>query len=182
MRRAAPGLLIVLLLLGCKRERDPAQGAPESTPVPVPVAAPDAAVAAVAAGPTWYRAVLRGKDGTEAYFFLGVPAPGAPGGAVFKVGVHELRSDATFDGKALKIPMDVHQTAIEGTVAEDGTLRGTFSASWRANGTATLELAATKVDRPAPSALATVSAEGTVLDLGEPRTVWRLALAESGVG
>jgi hypothetical protein len=129
MRSAAPAVLIVLLLLGCKRERDPAEApapTPSPAPSPVPVAAPDAAVAA---GPTWYRAVLRGEDGTEVYFFLGVPAPGASGAAVFKVGAHEARSDATFDGKALKIPMDVHQTAIEGTVAADGTLSGTFSAS-----------------------------------------------------
>jgi thiol-disulfide isomerase/thioredoxin len=178
MRSTAPAVLIVLLLLGCKRERDPAQ-APAPTPSPVPVAAPDAAVAT---GPTWYRAVLRGEDGTEVVFFLGVPAPGASAGVVFKIGAHEARRDATFDGKELKVPMDVHLSSIEGTVAADGTLRGTFSASWRAFGTATLELAAAKIDAPAPSALATVSAEGTLLDLGESRTVWRLAMSESGVG
>jgi thiol-disulfide isomerase/thioredoxin len=177
MRSVAPGVLIALVLLGCKRESEPAQRVP--APMPVPVAALDAA----AAGPTWYRAALRGADGTEAYFFLGVPAPGAAGGAVFKVGAHEVRSDATFDGKTLKIPMDVHQTAVEGTVGADGTLSGTFSASWRAFGAASLPLAGTKVDAPAPSALATVgSAGGTALDLGEPRTVWRLAMTESGVG
>ncbi len=179
MRITLTGVVIALALFGCKREREPEERVAVPAPAPAPTAVPDAA--APGAGPTWYRAVLRADDGIEAYFFLGVPAPGASGPAVLKVGAHEVRSDATFDGKTLKVPFDVHLTAVEGTIGPDGVLSGTFSTTWRAWGASSIPLAGTKVAAPAPSALATVSADGAVLDLGEPRTVWRLAMAESGV-
>lgn len=133
-------------------------------------------------GPTWYRAVIRSTDGVEVPFFLGVPAAGAPGEAIFKTGAHEVRSDATFDGTRLKVLLAVHQTAVEATVGADGNLTGTFSASWRSWGAVSLPLTATKVPAPTPSALATVDAAGPPLDLREPRSVWRMDLGESGAG
>nr|MBA3818859.1 TlpA family protein disulfide reductase [Deltaproteobacteria bacterium] len=150
---------------------------------PPPAAAspsPDANAPATAAGPTWYRAVIRAPDGVEVAFFLGAPAAGAPGPATFKVGGHEVRSDATFDGKTLRIPLTVHQTAVEATVAEDGTLRGTFSTTWRAWGSSSIPLTATPVAAPTPEALATVPLEGPHVELGEPRTVWTVKMKESG--
>lgn len=142
-----------------------------------------------APGPSWYRAVVRAADGVEVWFFLGVPAPGAAGAAgqaVFKVGDHEVRSAATFDGKTLRIPLAVHQTAVEGTVGPDHSLRGTFTTSWRAWGASSLPLAATPIAAPTPSALATVGpapvgADAAALDLGAPHSVWRLAMTDSGV-
>lgn len=173
-------VLATLSLLACKREVAP-------VPAPAP-AAPPAAVAqgavaapphAAEAGPTWYRAVVRASDGVEARFFLGVPPAHASGQAVFKVGSHEVRGDATFDGKALRVPLAVHQTAVEGTVDPDGTLRGSFTTSWRAWGASSLPLTATPVAAPETSALATVGA-GAALDLGQPHSVWRVALRDSG--
>ena len=190
MRTTCRCVLVALVLLGCKREREPHPHVPVTAPAPadahgaaaapVPAGSHDAGVADH--GPTWYRAVIRTSDGVGAWFFLGVPAAGAPGQAIFKVGGHEVRSDATFDGKALRIPLAVHQTAVEGTLGPDGILRGTFTTSWRAWGTSSLPLTATPVAAPAPSALATVSADAAALDLGQPHGVWRLALHESGVG
>jgi len=183
-------VLAALSLLGCKREVErEARG-----PVIAPVVAGDAAAAGMAGdagvapdagvaehGPTWYRAAVRAADGVEAWFFLGVPAPDAPGQAVFKVGSHEVRSAATFDGKTLHIPLAVHQTAVEGTVGQDGVLRGNFTTSWRAWGASSIPLTATPVAAPVASALATAGPDGAALELGQPRSVWRLAMTESGV-
>ena len=170
-------VLVAFSLLGCKREAEPKTHAPVTAPVPA--TSLDAGVAD--RGPTWYRAVIRATDGIEVPFFLGVPAPGAPGQAVFKIGGHEVRSDATFDGKILKIPLTVHQTAVDGIVGQDGILRGSFSTSWRAWGTSSLPLTATKVVAPTSGTLATVASAAAVLDLGAPRTVWRLAMQDSGL-
>jgi thiol-disulfide isomerase/thioredoxin len=176
MRNARTGLLVALSMLGCKREVEPEKHAPVTAPAPA--ASRDGAGAGT--GPTWYRAVIRAPDGIEARFFLGVPAPGASGTAVFKVGDHEVRSKATFDGKTLKVPLDVHQTTVEATIGQDGGLSGSFSTSWRAWGASSIPLTATKVAAPVVSALVTVAPEGGVLDLGAPRSVWRLAMSESG--
>jgi thiol-disulfide isomerase/thioredoxin len=149
------------------------------SPEPSAAVLHDAALAAQ--GPAWYRAVVRAADRIEVPFLLGVPPPGAPGEAVFKAGDHEVRTAATFDGKTLKIPMDVHQTAVAATVGEGGSLTGSFSMSWRAVEASSIPLVATKIDAPATRALATVGdAGGAALDLKEPRSVWRLALSESG--
>jgi thiol-disulfide isomerase/thioredoxin len=184
MRRTHLCVLIALSLLGCKREVESQAHAPvaaASQDAGAAGAAGDASAAGVAErGSTWYRAVVRSADGVEVWFFLGVPAPGAPGQAVFKVGGHEVRSAATFDGKTLSIPLAVHQTAVEATVGQDHTLRGTFTTSWRAWGASSLPLTATPVAAPAASALATVGPGGAVLDLGAPHSVWRLAMTESG--
>jgi thiol-disulfide isomerase/thioredoxin len=176
MRVLAPSLLVALLLVGCKRDADPQrQGS----------AAPPAVVAQGAGareqGPAWYRGVIRAADGVEARFFLGVPAPGAPGQAVLKVGGHEIRAEATFDGKILKAPFPVHQTAVEATVGPDGNLAGTFSTSWRAWGASSMPFAATKVAAPVLRELGTVGPGGEPIDLKEARTVWRLAMSDSGV-
>jgi hypothetical protein len=133
-------------------------------------------------GPRWYRASVRAPDGVEARFFLGVPAPGAPGQAILKVADYEVRSAATFDGKTLKISLPVYLTAIEATAGPDGTLAGSFTTSSRAWGASSIPLTATPVAAPVPSALATVDSTAAVLDLGEPHSVWRVAMAESGTG
>jgi hypothetical protein len=170
-------VLVAFSLLGCKREAAPESHAPVTAPVPA--ASLDAGVAD--RGPTWYRAVIRATDGVEVLFFLGVPEPSASGQAVFKVGSHEVRSEATFDGKILKIPHAVHQTAVDGAVGPDGILRGSFSTSWRAWGASSIQLTATKVEAPTSGTLATVASDAAVLDLGALRTVWRLTMQESGV-
>ncbi|MEO7731997.1 MAG: TlpA disulfide reductase family protein, partial [Kofleriaceae bacterium] len=125
---------------------------------------------------------VRAADGVEVPFLLGVPAPGAPGQAIFRVGGHDVQNAATFDGKALKVALAVHQTTVDATLDPDGTLRGTFATTGRAWGASSIPLAATKIAAPTVSALATVAATGAALDLGEPRTVWRLAMSDSGVG
>ena len=152
-------LLLALSLLSCKRESAKRAGGDV---------------------PTWYRAVVRAPDGVEAVFFLGVPPEGEPGHAVFKVGSHEVRTDATFDGTTLKVPLAVHQTSVDATVAPDGSLNGTFSTTWRAWGASSLPLTATKVTTPAAKDLGTVTGTGPALDLGEARTVWRITMSETG--
>jgi thiol-disulfide isomerase/thioredoxin len=196
MGNAHLSVLVALSLLGCKREVEheapvpaPAHEAPVAAPAPVAAASRDAGAASDAGtasvadrGPSWYRAVVRAPDGVEIWFFLGVPAPNAPGPAVFKVGGHEVQSAATFDGKTLHVPLDVHQTAVDGTVGPDGVLHGTFTTSWRAWGASSTPLTATPVAAPTLGALATVGSDGAALDLGQPHSVWRLALSDSGVG
>ncbi|MBA3540559.1 MAG: TlpA family protein disulfide reductase [Deltaproteobacteria bacterium] len=172
--------LLVVGMLGCKREVEPDRVVATQVVAAPPAPTPAADAAVPDRTPTWYRAVLRAPDGVEVPFFLGVPPPGAPGLAAFKVGDHEVRSDATFDRTTLKIPMTVHQTALEATKGTDGILRGTFSTAWRAWGASSIPLTATQVIAPTARTLATVTA-GAVLDLGAPRTTWRLAMSESGV-
>lgn len=188
MSNALVSVLVALSLLGCKREVKPEPPVQAPAPAAPPVAVQDAAVAAtpgdarmVDRGPTWYRASLRSADGVEVWFFLGVPAPGAPGEAIFKVGNHEVRGDATFDGKTLRVPLTVHQTAVEATALPDGSLGGTFTTSWRAWGASSIPLTASKIAAPTLAALATVGAGGAALDLGQPHSVWRIALKESGI-
>ena len=171
MWNALASVLVALSLVGCKREVKP-EPVPAPAPAPAPAASQDAAVAAAPRdasvadhGPTWYRASLRSADGVEVWFFLGVPAPGAPGQAIFKVGNHEVRGDATFDGKTLRVPLTVHQTAVEASVEPDGSLRGTFTTSWRAWGASSIPLTATKVEAPTLAALATAGSQGAALDL-----------------
>ena len=182
--RDARLLLFVLVVVGCKREekRDPATIAPAPQVAAPSMSGSGSAGAAIAprTAPTWYRAVVRGADGVEAYFFLGLPAPGAGGEAIFKVGRDEIRAAATFDGTTLKVPLDVHQTAIDATIGEDGALTGTFSASWRAWGASSLPLVGARVDAPTPGTLATVTGEGPPVELGEPRTAWRVTMTDSG--
>lgn len=177
--------LVVLALIGCKRAPEPeaqAQGsaAASGSAAQGSAAAVGSSAAAAERGPRWYRAIVRADDGIEARFFLGVPAPGAPGEAVFRVGGHEVRAAATFDGKRLEIPMAVHQTAIEASAGAGGDLAGTFSASWRAWGASSLSFAAVPVDAPALRELGTVPGEGAPVELKEPRTVWRVAMKDSG--
>jgi thiol-disulfide isomerase/thioredoxin len=189
MWNALVSVLVVLSLLGCKRDVQPEpSGAATTSPAASPAASHDAAVAIAAPdarvadrGPIWYRASLRSADGVEVAFFLGVPAPGAPGQAIFKVGHHEVRGDATFDGKLLRVPLTVHQTAVEASVEPDGSLRGTFTTSWRAWGASSIPLTATPVAAPTPAALGLGPGDGAAIDLGQPHTVWRLALQESGI-
>jgi thiol-disulfide isomerase/thioredoxin len=194
MRSTHLTLVVALSFLGCKREVDPQAHAPVASAAYDAGAAGNAGDAGAmgdagaASGarvaerePTWYRTVVRAADGVEVWFFLGVPAPGAPGQAAFKIGNHEVRSAATFDGKTLQIPLTVHQTAVEGTVGQDHILRGTFTTSWRAWGASSLPLEATPIGAPETSALATVGRDGAALDLGQPHSVWRLAMTDSGV-
>jgi thiol-disulfide isomerase/thioredoxin len=179
MRNAHWIVLGAAALLGCKRESDPAP-APPPVAAPAPADAGATTVTPAVTTPSWYRAVIRVPDGVEVPFFLGVPPAGAPGQAVFKVGAHDVRTDATFDGTTLKVPLTVHQTTVEATVAADGNLTGTFSTSWRAWGASSVPLTATKVEAPATTTLATVTT-GAPLDLGEPRSAWRLGMKDSGV-
>lgn len=177
--RSAPLVLVALSLCGCKRDAEP-QSRPQVTAT-APAPAGDAADPAVASKePSWFRAIIRAADGVEALFFLGVPPPGAPGQAIFRVGSHEVRSEATFDGKILNVSLAVHLTAVEATVGQDGTLSGSFSTSWRAFGASSLALTATKVATPALSGLATVASDAAMIDLGEPRSTWRITMAEAG--
>jgi hypothetical protein len=189
-RRTQVSVLVALSLFGCKREVEPAPHTQTAvaTPAaaPTPAAALDAGLAPAAAAaapraPTWYRAAIHTADGVEVRFLLGVPAPDAPGQAIFRVGGHDVRTEATFDGKTLKIPLTIHQTAVEATVGPDGALSGTFTTSWRAWGASSSPLTATKIAAPTAGALAAAGTEGAVLDLGEPRTVWRVAMRDSGV-
>ncbi|HWO21027.1 MAG TPA: TlpA disulfide reductase family protein [Kofleriaceae bacterium] len=103
---------------------------------------------------------------------------------MFRTGEHDVRGAATFDSKTLKVSFDVHQTAVEATAGEGGSLAGAFTASWKAFGASSSPLVATPLltpALPATRALATVAeGSGAALDLKEPRTVWRLALADSG--
>lgn len=171
-----PTLVLAVSLLACSKDSPPERAAPStSRPVSEVVLPP-----AVASSPSWYRAVVRAAD-VEVAFFLGVPAPGVPGEAIFRVGGHEVRSAATFDGTTLRIPLTVHQTTVEATVNPDGTLTGTFATTWRAWGASSIPLTATKVDAPTPAALATVGAAGDPIDLGEARSVWKLAMSDSGL-
>jgi len=155
MVRAHLSVVVALsLLLGCKREVESQAHAPAVAAAWADAGAGGAGrdAGAVERGPTWYRAVVRAADGVEVWFFLGVPAPGAAGQAVFKVGGHEVRSAATFDGKTLNIPLAVHQTAVEATVGQDQILRGSFTTSWRAWGASSLPLTATRSRRRPPTA------------------------------
>jgi thiol-disulfide isomerase/thioredoxin len=177
-------LPIVLCLLGCKQGGDAErQAAPTTPPQPSQPAPADAARAdaPAKAALTWYRASLRGKNGVEAFFFMGVPAANTPGDAIIKVGRHEVPQRVTFDGKTLEIPMPVQQCKFQATVGPDGGLTGTLSGTWRVIGNWSLPLVATKVAAPTASALATVPGDAPVLDLGEPRTVWKVKLKESGI-
>ena len=194
MVHARMSVLIALAVLGCKRDRqsEPVSNTPKTAPAADAAAASDAGRATSVAELTWYRAAIRAASGVESPFLLGVPPAGTPGQAVIRVGGHDVRSEATFDGKALRVSFTVHQTAIDATVGPDGTLAGTFTTSWRAWGEAKLPLTGTRVAAPVIGALATLTSAGTpgsagsagsagaaALDLGEPRTVWRLAMTES---
>jgi thiol-disulfide isomerase/thioredoxin len=60
-------------------------------------------------------------------------------------------------------------------------LRGNFTTSWRAWGASSIPLTATPIAAPTAAALAAAGDAGAALDLGQPHSVWRLAMAESGV-
>ncbi len=157
-------IALVLVLACCSRSEPTAQQKPGA--------------AAAAAGPTWYRAVVTSADHVEAVFLLRVPA--GKGMATFKVGAHEVATEATFEGGTLQIPMAVHQTVVNANVQPDGSLVGTFVTTWRAFGASTLPLRATPIAVPTTAALETVASKGAALDLGEARTAWKLAMTESG--
>ena len=171
-RVLATSALVALALLGCKRESEHHPQAIAPSP------AHDADT--VEHAPAWYRATVRAADGVESPFLLGVPAAGAPGQAIFRVGSHDVENAATFDGKTLTVAMAVNQTTVAATLGPDGVLRGSFAASGPMWGSSSLALTATKIAAPTVSALATAGTAGTALDLGEPRTVWRLAMSGSG--
>jgi len=160
---------IALVLVACSRSEPAAQHKPEpaaTAAMPMPSA------------PTWYRAVVTSADNVEAVFLLRVPA--GKGTATFKVGSHEVTTEATFEGGTLQIPMAVHQTVVVAKAQPDGSLVGTFVTTWRAFGASTLPLRATLITVPTTAALATVASKGPVVDVGEARTTWKLAMTESG--
>ena len=164
-------LATILLFTGCTRS-DPAT---EKKADKVPAVA---LVPPIATAPSWFRAVVTSADHVEAVFLLRVPA--GKGTATFKVGAHEVTTAATFEGGTLEIPMTVHQTSVEAKLQPDGSLTGAFVTTWRAFGASTLALRATPIAAPTTAALTTVASEEAALDLGEVRTVWKLAMAESG--
>jgi thiol-disulfide isomerase/thioredoxin len=156
--------LLFLALVACKRTSEPTPAPPPPTPVH------DAALADAPVTTSWYRATVRAPDGIDAPFFLGV----APHEAIFKSGAHEVHTEATFDGKTLAAHLAIYQTAVDATVQPDGSLAGTFSATW-VFGPSSIPLAATPVATPELAAPATAP-----LDLGDARTAWHLATSESG--
>ncbi len=184
--RPCRGMLVltVLAVAACRGDAPRrAPPVPVASGVPVAPVVPDAAVRAA----TWYRAVIRSADGTEVPFFLGFDPAAHGGEAIFKAGSHEVRTGATFDGETLDAPMAVHQTAVHGSVGPTGTLSGTFSTSWKSWGASSLPFEAHLVSAPALGALDPLmplpgQPAEPPLDLGEPRTVWRIAMAESGAG
>jgi thiol-disulfide isomerase/thioredoxin len=168
---------LVLSLFGCERElesRSRAQASAQLAVDPGRASEPTAART-----PAWYLAAIRAPDGVEARFLLGIPPRGAPGEAIFRSGGHDVRTAATFDGKALRIPLPVHQASVDATVAADGALTGTFSTSVRGLDASSVPLTATKIAAPSVGVLSTAGAAGVALDLRQPRTVWRLAMSES---
>lgn len=163
---------VALALVGCKKDADvPARSPPAVAPTPV---------LPVTKEPTWYRAIVRAKDGVEVRFLLGIRGTGADTRVVYKIGRYELENPATFDGAHLAVPLPIHQTAVDATVGKDGSLAGTFSASWRAWGASSLELAATPVAAPTLGALETVPSDKPPLDFGEATATWRVVLPDTG--
>ncbi len=126
----------------------------------------------------WYRGVVASPEKVEAVFFLEVPA--GTGTATFEVGTHDVTTEATFAGGKLSIPMRVHQTEVDAVLQPDGSLVGTFETKWRAFGSASLPFRATPVASPKTALLATVASTEPAIDLGTARSVWKLALSDSG--
>lgn len=173
-------LVTLLLVTACKRSAEPTPGPTAAPPTAdSPTRNVVDAAPARGAGPTWYRASVHAPDGVETPFLLGVPAPNTGGDAVLKVGAHEVRVPATFDGSTLSVPLRVHLTAVDATVGADHTLTGTFSTTWRAWGASSLPLTATPIASPELSALALVPA-GKALDLGDAHSVWKVQMKDSG--
>lgn len=170
-------VLVALCSAACKKE-------PAGEP-PKPVTPSDAAVTiADAAAPRveerWYRASVTAPDGVEAWFFLSTPSSGT-GTAKFRTGVHDVTSGASALGTKLSIPIAIHQTNIEATIGADGALAGTFSIEWGAIDKSSIPLKATPVPAPSIAALATLPADGTPLDLGAPKTFWKVQMKDSGI-
>jgi thiol-disulfide isomerase/thioredoxin len=178
--RRGPLVIAAVAAIGGAAASPACKRAPEPGPGSAQRAAPDLAEGSGAL--TWFRAALRGAGGVEVPFFLGIDtrARAGPSDAVIRVGRHEVRTPATFDGRTLRAPFPVHQTALEAVLAPDGTLAGTFATSWRAWGASAIPLDARPIAEPVLSALATVTA-GAPIDLGAARTTWRLVGTESGV-
>jgi thiol-disulfide isomerase/thioredoxin len=172
-------VVCAVAVLGCKKAGDSEQkSTPTGSAQPQSPVAVDAAAAAVE--PSWYRAVVKAPDGIEAVFFIGLPGGSGPQKATYKIGRYEMKNDMTFDGKKLSITIPVMEASVEATETAPGTLTGTFTTAWRTWGPGTLPLTATKVAAPTPATLATVDMTAGALDLGEPRTVWKLAMPDAG--
>jgi len=180
----APTLLVVAAA-ACRDKAPPPAPAPAPTSPPAVAAAPlDATAIAVDAAASdepraWYRATLLAKDKTETSFLLGLP-PAGGASVIFRSGTHDVRVPATREANRLSVPLPVHSTTLDVTLNAEGTSgTGTFASTSKVFGTGSLPVALTALDAPSTKALATVPA-GTPLDLGEPTTVWRVALSERG--
>lgn len=183
MTRLCAAMWLAVAVLACKRDRPSAAQGGTAARGSSSSAGSDASARlrdGVPVVASWYRAALRSPEGIEIPFFLGVPAAGVPGMAVLKVGAHEVRTAATFDGHRLRIPIEVHRSELEATVQPDGHLRGTFSSRWRAWGMSSAPVEAVPITAPTLAALTTVEGTAPLVDLGAPRTVWRVTLSESG--
>lgn len=171
-------VLVALCSAACKKEP------PGEAPKPVTPSDAATATATADASPRveekWYRASVAAPDGIEAWFFLSTPASGT-GTAKFRTGVHDVTAGASVEGNKLSIPIPIHQTNIEATIGADGTLAGTFTIEWGAIDKSSIPLKAAPVAAPSIAALATVPAEGTPLDLGAPKTFWKVQMKDSGI-
>lgn len=151
-------LMLAIALVACK---DPAP-----SPPPPPR---DADLA-------WHRVALFGADGSEVAFLAGLPRGSDPRAVVISGHDRSIGRVARI-GARLRVEFPIYLTALVLDPAPDGGYTGNYEIASPAWGTGSMPLRAKPVAGPTLSAQATVTA-GPPLDLGEPRTVWRMALGD----
>ncbi|HEY4059282.1 MAG TPA: TlpA disulfide reductase family protein [Kofleriaceae bacterium] len=158
MRRG--GVLLAVALVACRRQ-------PAERPLPA-----DSELA-------WQRVVLTGADHTEVTFLTGLPK-GSDDRAIIVTGAERVVGQVRHVGPSLRVEFPTYLTSLVLDPAPDHGYQGRYEIASPAFGTGTMPLRAQPVPGPALSGLSTVT-DGPWLDLGEPRTVWKVALGSVNV-
>ena len=131
-------------------------------------------------GGRWYRAVFMPPDAPEIPVYVQLPAAGAGKGKLV-TGQSEAEFQATWTGTDVAIAFPLVHAAIEATADEEGNLSGTRKVASKTWGAGQVSFRARPVDGPAPEHRFDAQVlPGEPIDLGQPTTVWRATLPESG--
>ena len=128
----------------------------------------------------WYRVAMTGGDASEVAILLGVPKDPMGKQAVVVSGTERTVARVARSRATVRLEFPSYSAALVLEPASGGAYTGRYEIASRAWGSGRLPLRATPIPGPTLTAQATLTG-GAPLDLGAPRTIWRMQLGENAV-
>jgi hypothetical protein len=119
--------------------------------------------------------VITGKDGTDVAFLLSLPSAGTTDRAVVISGIERAEGEVEREREVVRVRFPIFHAALVMRPSGSSGYTGSFESTSPTWGAVTMPLVATPVAGPSLALLATIT-DGPPVDLGEPRTFWRLKI------